>query len=246
MPITDFTYKSYEKLIDMIKQNQFLVCSYHNYLSSDKVCILRHDIDMDIKKALKIAIIEHYKGVSSNFFVLLRTDLYNIFSKESQSILNQISEMGHQIGLHFDESMYDIQENYETIESSIRKEINILEQILNRKVNMVSMHRPSAFTLNGNFEFEGLINSYSNIYFKDLKYLSDSRMCWKENVEEIINRKMYSKLHILTHPIWYDESVITIKAKLINYINNKRLENCEILKKNTKNIDEFFKETMIK
>lgn len=81
----------------------------------------------------------------------------------------------------------------------------MLSELAGIKVDTVSMHRPSEKILSGNIEFKDLINTYSQTYFKDMKYLSDSRRNWRENVSEIIEEETYQRLHILTHPLWYVE-----------------------------------------
>ena len=37
----------------------------------------------------------------------------------------------------------------------------------------------------------GMINGYGKVYFKEFKYLSDSRRWWREPVEEIIESGQY-------------------------------------------------------
>lgn len=51
--------------------------------------------------------------------------------------------------------------------------------------------------------FPGMVNAYSGTYFKKMKYVSDSRRHWRENVDEIVESERYPRLHILTHPFWY-------------------------------------------
>lgn len=68
-------------------------------------------------------------------------------------------------------------------------EIEMLSRIIGMKIDTVSMHRPSERFLSANLEFDSVINSYNGIYFKSMKYLSDSRRCWRENVDEIIEQE---------------------------------------------------------
>ena len=106
--------------------------------------------------------------------------------------------------MHFDETQYMIRDDLE-MKAYIRKEIELLSNIIDASVDVVSMHRPSEKVLAANIEFPDLINSYSEVYFKQMKYLSDSRRFWRENVDEIIESAAYPRLHILTHPFWYME-----------------------------------------
>ena len=61
------------------------------------------------------------------------------------------------------------------------------------------MHRPSKDFLEMDLEIPNVINSYQKKFFNDFKYVSDSRMSWRENVEEIVDSEKYSQLHILSY-----------------------------------------------
>ena len=74
------------------------------------------------------------------------------------------------------------------------------------------MHRPSRETLGADYHFSnGLINSYGKEFFLDFKYVSDSRMRWRENVDDIVASGQYKRLHILTHAFWYNDEENTMK-----------------------------------
>ena len=65
---------------------------------------MRHDIDFSLKKALEFAEVEQEQKIRSTYFVLLTTDMYNAMSKEAGQKIRAIMKMGHEIGLHFDET----------------------------------------------------------------------------------------------------------------------------------------------
>lgn len=62
------------------------------------------------------------------------------------------------------------------------------------------------------------------MYFRKFKYLSDSRHRWREPIDEIID-KGYRRLHILTHPFWYNEEEKDLHGsvyELVNKMNDQR------------------------
>jgi hypothetical protein len=63
---------------------------------------LRHDVDLSLSYALKLAKLEAAHGLRVIYFVLLHTDLYNAMSESGTKALRQISDMGHKIVLHID------------------------------------------------------------------------------------------------------------------------------------------------
>lgn len=232
----DFTYSFYRKLLVSIISNGYRVSSYFDDYTG-KVCILRHDIDFDINKALVMARIERELNICSTYFVLLRTDFYNPLSKKSIEALKEIVSLGHYIGLHFDEKSYL---NDDNIINNIINEAKTLSQALNYEIKVVSMHRPSKKTLESNYKINGIINSYSTCFFKDFKYLSDSRRIWKENVLEIVESNKFEKLHILTHSFWYNKTNQSIKNSLISFINDGKTVRFEGLKDNISSFEDIF------
>jgi hypothetical protein len=70
--------------------------------TSKKFIILRHDVDLSLSYALKLAKLEAAHGLRVIYFVLLHTDLYNAMSESGTKALHQISDMGHKIVRHID------------------------------------------------------------------------------------------------------------------------------------------------
>lgn len=240
MPISDFTYRAYADLISLIRKNGYQFIDYGSAASEQRrVCILRHDIDFDLDKALALARLERELSVKSTYFVLLRTDFYNPFSAASKEKLDEIRSLGHDIGLHFDEQRYtdDID-----IPSAIKREADILGNMLNKRIGAVSMHRPSKRTLAADYAIDGIVNSYSKLYFEKFKYLSDSRRRWRENAEHLISSGEYERLHILTHAFWYNEFESDTRAALLNFLNDAKRNRYIMMRNNFTDLGEFIGE----
>ena len=121
-----------------------------------------------------------------------------------------------------------------------------METLLNLPINSISMHRPSSETLNADYRIPGLINSYSRKFFREFKYVSDSRRNWREDVTKLICSKNYSKLHILTHPIWYDIEEQGVRDTLLYFISSASRERYHSLRKEFTHLEEFIVEEDIK
>ena len=50
-----FTYNAYKQLITSLKDREYVFSDYLNYSQYEYAVILRHDIDMDIERALDLA-----------------------------------------------------------------------------------------------------------------------------------------------------------------------------------------------
>jgi len=236
----NFTLKHYEEICNIIANSQYKVCFLNNYSSDFRnVLILRHDVDLSLEQSIKIATIENKYNIKSTFFLWLRSPFYNIFEKKYTDIICEIISLGHQIGLHFDESSYKI-ENEIDLNNYVDKEVNIINDFLNLDIHAVSMHRPSKWLLNNDVKLDKFINTYERRFFEDFKYLSDSRRQWREGcICNKIDVNRYNKLHILIHPFWWIDRDISFNKRMFSYIRGKanKLEtdledNISVYKKN--------------
>lgn len=218
-----FDYKSYCQMLDDLKKGDYRVVNYHDYKAYERCVILRHDIDFSLSSAVQMAELEASQGVHSTYFVLVTSDFYNVASASSLRALHRIQELGHEVGLHFDEVAYgEISE--EMCIQKILEEKNILSTLLGTDVTTVSMHRPSKRTLESDLHIPGMINSYGKEFFHGFKYVSDSRRRWREPVDEIIADGSYERLHILTHAFWYHETEEPIEESVGRFIRSANVE----------------------
>lgn len=220
----EFTFQGYRTLLTLLREQGYAFQNYHNYKAASRCVILRHDIDVSLSRAVKLAEVEAEEGVSSTWFVLLRTDFYNAASKDGLENLHRIQSLGHEIGLHFDETAYAETLGPDEVVQNIIKECGLLSALLEAPVSTVSMHRPSKTTLEADYQIPGMINSYENTFFHGFKYLSDSRRRWREPVEEIIRSGQYDRLHILTHAFGYCEEEIDFSQLLREFICSAKQE----------------------
>jgi len=213
----DFTYDRYSYLVGLLRRHGYQFAGYDDEERFARVVIMRHDVDFCLHKALAMAELEFELGVKATYFVLVSTDFYNVFSATSYAVLKRIIELGHEVGLHFDEQRYP-GASIDEVQEAIGREAGILTAAQGCTVRSVSMHRPSREMLQSNMQIPGLVNSYSKRFFSDYKYVSDSRMHWREDVCSTVSRQEFDRLHILTHPFWYAEAKETTKQKLLHFI----------------------------
>ena len=242
----DFTYAAYRELLFLLCEQNYVFRDYHNYGDTPRCAILRHDIDCSLDQAVKLAELEAQEHVRSTWFVLLRTDFYNVASKAGQGALRHIRSLGHEIGLHFDEASYAPALSPDEVVENIIKECGLLSALLSEKphqeITCVSMHRPSPSTLEANYESPGIVNSYGKTFFRNFKYLSDSRRRWREPVLDIIRSGKYDRLHILTHAFWYHEAEEDISQTVGAFIRSANRERYCQMAENITDIASILKE----
>ena len=262
-----FSYSAYRGLLERLAAKGYHFTDYHDCDAFQRCVILRHDVDLSPLKALIMAEIERGARVKSTYFFLLSTGFYNLASSDSLDIVRKIHEMGHDIGLHFDEKKYAEEDsanlNDELINERISDEAEIMEMITGVKIKAVSMHRPSKLLLSalalcqrnvapaaGGFGIERganniLINAYSAKFFSEFKYLSDSRRFWREDVIGIAESGDFDRLHILTHPFWYNEKERSMRDDILDFLGRAAGEHYERLKDNFRDLEDAVSETEV-
>jgi len=177
-----------------------------NETKNKNVFLIRHDIDLDLIPALKIKKIEKECGVTSTFFIMVSNQSYNVMSEKSKKIINEISNLGFEIGLHFDPTIYG-RRTKEELQDKVRFEASVLENITNKKIKSISLHKPSIH--NNFYMFDDFVNTYDERIFSDEVYLSDSSMNFRgKNPFEFIENVKKQTIQVLLHPLHFNEKNI--------------------------------------
>lgn len=62
----------------------------------------RHDVDVSLRAAVRMAAMQQRLGVRSTFYVMARSPYYRVQDSESRACIAAIRSCGHEIGLHVD------------------------------------------------------------------------------------------------------------------------------------------------
>ncbi len=219
---SDFTLTHYKKIIKTLKKNH-IFSRFTNFKKNTNFVLKRHDVDFSLENALEIAIIEKDLGVNSTYFLMLHSEFYNLLEKKSIETVKTISNLGHEIGLHFDAQFYGISNDKE-LNDKITLEKRILEEFLDVKIEVFSFHITTPFTMScQNFRYGNLINTYSSYFQNNLGYCSDSNGYWRFNrMIDYVKENHNKSLQILTHPAWWTKQIDSPKSKIEKLINHSR------------------------
>jgi len=203
----------YSVLLKKFIELGYKYVKYENINSGKRHIVLRHDVDMSVDDAYKVALIEYSLNIKAYYFILVRSELYNIFDPLVSKKILDILNMGHMIGLHFDTSLYA---STDDLDYFAEFECQVLEKLINSSVTIISFHRPEKKMLNNNDLIAGRIHTYQPKFFSDIGYCSDSKGDWLYGHplqhESIIKN---TALQLLIHPIWWARSG-SIQQKLDN------------------------------
>jgi len=231
-----FSYTEYRNIITLVKNSLPIMDFSEVNEEVNTFCVLRHDIEFSIDRALTMARIEHDDlGVHSTYTVQLRNNTYNALSQKNIEAIQEIESMGHYIGLHQNPPMMDDDE----LVDYILKDIETLEHYYGFEVDRFAFHRcgSNPGILEKYVEVPDKINCYAKDFFhyfkgdtpEDLRvhYLADSNHDWKYGHPFSIDYwDIPQKMQLLTHPYsWTDEGY----DNLDNYTELIRERNEELV-----------------
>ena len=121
---TGFKPGEYKMLLSAMLDRGYSAVSLDAVNCRSKVMFLRHDIDLCPARALAMARQEAELGLTATYYFLVSTRLYSIATKSVRSILSEITELGHEIGLHFDAAQYSLDEG--NLDKHVAEECKIL------------------------------------------------------------------------------------------------------------------------
>lgn len=213
-----FCEDTYISLINEALVNGYIISNFRNYYKSAKmrkpILLLRHDCDLSLDNALKLALLEQKLNISSTYFILLYNDFYNPFSPSGRKIIKQIYSLGHEIGIHWDSRNYEENKN-----NSFTRDIKLLEEIIKDKIHSGSQHEP---VQSRRMIAPFILKNEAYRDFKDIPYISDSSMQWRSITPwNLVSRKI--SFQFLAHPFWWTTKGATRKSKfkkLIVYEKN--------------------------
>lgn len=201
----EFTETGFRTLLRSLRTAGYKFVRYGDD-TSERHVIWRHDVDMSMHRAARLAEIEAEEGVISTWFVNPHSALYNLLEPEIDGLTKRILAAGHEIGLHFDAGAYAVSNwTRADLESAVERERDLLDKIIGREVRSMSWHNPEMSNLL-TFEEEilgGLCNAYCGRLRRDYVYCSDSNGYWRFKPMSEVIAMGHPRLHLLTHPDWW-------------------------------------------
>ena len=193
---------------------------------TNRLCLMRHDVDVNVTFALDLARIEAEEGIRSTYFMMLRSPAYNLLGRATSQAVRQIAGLGHEIGVHFD-AQHPFVEN-ENLIGLVLDEARIIGDLVGRPVRAVSFHQPSAMIMSSDIAVPGLINTYNRGQLAGWHYVSDSNRNWRgQDPWTLLSAHAHPHIQILTHPMWWISAATSTEAVwdeavLMNYDTMQR------------------------
>jgi hypothetical protein len=143
--------------------------------------LLRHDVDLSLEAALRVAELEAEADAAATYFLMTRSVFYNLASPEGESALARLRELGHRVGLHALHPHVDLDGRFDRV---------------------VAWHNPDPPFMRE--PIDGAVNVMQPPWFDPEHYRSDSNQHWRSGCpHDDLSAGRFDWLHLLTHPeIW--------------------------------------------
>jgi len=219
----DFTESEYQELLKIAKGN-WEIAAFSQYKKSGRICLWRHDVDLSVHRAYRLAAIEAKEGVKTTYFINLHSKFYHFLEEDISRLIFAILDFGHDMGLHFDSSFYNSRfvDNEDLLEV-IEFEKHILTKLFRTEIIAVSLHNPDVcrFALDHD-EIHGMINANGKYIRENFSYCSDSNGYWRfRRLRDVLEAAEEEKLHILTHPEWWTPEPMSPRERISRCIDGR-------------------------
>ena len=208
--LAQFTYDEYGQLLWLLRDGRenLTFSDFRNTDSPAQFFVLRHDLDFSLSAGLKMAQFEAAQGIRASYFLLLTCRHYNLLSERSCGVPRQLTDLGHEVGLHYDvRAMSKRQHRHADLGALLQDEVDILSSLTGSEIQSIAMHNPSVL---GEDPFAGskqFINAYDPPYTQAITYFSDSCGAWRDQTyEAFLHSELPRRLQLLIHPLFWRDT----------------------------------------
>jgi hypothetical protein len=175
-----FTLDHYGELLDAARVGGYRFAHFGEPPGRGDL-LLRHDVDLSLDAALRMAELETTAGASATYFLMTESVFYNLGSPEGRAAIGRLRQLGHRVGLHAVHPNARLDERFDPV---------------------VAWHNPDPEYMTK--PIDGAVNVMQPEYFDPPTYRSDSNQRWRFGCpHEELRAGAFPWLQLLTHPeIW--------------------------------------------
>jgi hypothetical protein len=176
-----FDLAHYAEILDAARAGGYRWATFAERPSAGAL-FLRHDVDLSLGAACRMAELEAALEVRATYFLMTESVFYNLDSAEGVSTLARLRELGHAVGHH-----------------AIHPRAIVDDERFDR---VVAWHNPEPSTMSA--PIEGAVNVMQEPWFDPATYRSDSNQRWRSGCPHAdLRAGALPWLQLLVHPeIW--------------------------------------------
>jgi hypothetical protein len=175
-----FTLEHYGELLAAARDGGY-EWGFFEGAPGEGVVILRHDVDLSLDAALRMAELEAEQGAAATYFLMTASVFYNLASSEGAAAIDLLRGLGHRVGLHAVWPNAVLDDRFDPV---------------------IAWHNPDPGYMTA--PVDGMVNVMQEPWFSPETYRSDSNQRWRHGCpHEELARGAFPWLQLLTHPeIW--------------------------------------------
>ena len=175
-----FTLDHYRELLAAARDGGYRFATFDTPPAPGDL-LLRHDVDLSLDAALRMAELEADAGATATYFLMTESVFYNLASAEGVVALARLRELGHRVGLHAVYPTATLDDRFDPV---------------------VAWHNPDPEYMTT--PVAGATNVMQEGWFDPPTYRSDSNQRWRFGCpHEELRAGAFPWLQLLTHPeIW--------------------------------------------
>jgi hypothetical protein len=202
-----FDLAHYAELLECAKEGGYRFADFGDDPRAGDL-FLRHDVDLSLDAALRMAEVEASVGVPAWYFLMRESVFYNLASDEGAHAIARLRELGHRVASHLVFPDTQLDERLEPV---------------------IAWHNPDPEYMSA--ELDAGINVMSKRYFDPATYRSDSNQRWRHGCpHEELRAGAFPWLQLLTHPeIWAYEGA-TMGATMRSMLDAEKERRLEQLR----------------
>ena len=203
----EFDLAHYRELLDAAKAGGYRFAGFDAPPQAGDL-LLRHDVDLSLHAAVRLAEVEVEAGAWSTWFLMTRSVFYNLDSREGEHAVARLRELGGRIAHHAVWPSVDLDERFEPV---------------------VAWHNPDPEYMST--PVEGATSVMMSPWFDPDHYRSDSNQHWRHGCpHDALERGEFEWLQLLIHPeIWvYDGQ--SMAETMQSFLDADRAARLELLR----------------
>jgi catechol 2,3-dioxygenase-like lactoylglutathione lyase family enzyme len=167
--------------------------------------LLRHDVDLSLDAALRMAELETTAGAAATYFLMTRSEFYNLDSASGEAAVERLRALGHRVGLHAVWPQVDRDERFDPV---------------------LAWHNPDPDYMRE--PVDGLVN-VMEAPWADV-YRSDSNQHWRQGCpHDELRASTFEWLQLLTHPEIWAYPGGTMRETMLSMLDAERERRLELL-----------------
>lgn len=179
-PVSDWSLAGYAALLDDVTAGGYRYATFAGEPERGTV-LLRHDVDLSLDAAVRMAELEAERGVVATYFLMTRSVFYNLASSEGERALARLRDLGHAVGHHAVYPHVDLDTRFDPV---------------------LAWHNPDPAYMRE--PVGGAVNVMQAPWFDPATYRSDSNQHWRSGHPGAeLRAGAFPWLQLLVHPeIW--------------------------------------------